>query len=143
VLENTGGFSGSQDDYWRDCKRLYDWVVNNIPYSSDSHIPVLPESSSVELRWQQDYWGMPSETIEDETGYCEDMAVLLTSMLRGYNKGEYGIWVLLIRSEESGHAAVAFPVQGGSLTILDPAGNYYTHRKGLLGSNSVSIAVSN
>ena len=39
--------------------------------------------------------------------------------------------------------AVAFPVQGGKLTILDPAGNYYTGQYGSLGSSSISTAVNN
>jgi len=143
VLEITGGYSGDVNDYWRDCERLYRWVVNNISYSYDSYMPVLPESISDGLVWQQDYWRMPQETIEDETGDCEDMAVLLASMLRNYNEGEYSIWVLVIRSGQSGHVAVAFPAQGGRLTILDPAGNYYTGQYGSLDSSDISIAVNN
>ncbi len=143
VVEVTGGYSGDVSDYWRDCERLYRWVVSNISYSYDSYMPILPENISGGLIWQQDYWRMPEETLEDETGDCEDMAGLLASMLRSYNEGEYRIWVLVIRSEESGHAAVAFPVQGGRLTILDPAGNYYTGQYGSLQSESVSTAVNN
>jgi len=143
VLEITGGYSGDVNDYWRDCERSYRWVVNNISYSYDSYMPILPESVSGGLIWQQDYWRMPEETIEDKTGDCEDMAVLLASMLRSYNEGKYQIWVLVIRSGELGHVAVAFPVEGGRLTILDPAGNYYTGQYGSLDSSSVSIAVNN
>jgi len=146
VLEITGGYSGEVSDYWRDCERLYRWVVSNISYSYDSYMPILPESISGGLIWQQDYWRMPGETLEDETGDCEDMAVLLASMLRSYNEGKYQIWVLVIRSsvpEVKGHVAVAFPVEGGKLAILDPAGNYYTGQYGSLQSESVSIAVNN
>ncbi len=143
VLEVTGSYSGDVNDYWRDSKRLYSWVVSNISYSYDSYMPILPEIISGELTWWQEYWRMPEETLGDETGDCEDMAVLLASMLRSYNEGEYAIWVLEIRSEESGHVAVAFPVQDGKLTILDPAGNYYTGQYASLKSESVSIAVNN
>jgi len=143
VLEITGGYSGEVNDYWKDCERLYRWVVNNISYSYDSYMPVLPENISDGLVWQQDYWRIPQQTIEDKTGDCEDMAVLLASMLRNYNEGEYAIWVLVIRSGQSGHVAVAFPVQGGRLTILDPAGNYYTGQYGSLDSSDISIAVNN
>jgi hypothetical protein len=38
--------------------------------------------------------------------------------------------------------AVAFPVQGGKLAILDPAGNYYTGQYGSLQSESISVAVN-
>ena len=109
-------------------------------------MPILPENISGELLWWQEYWRMPEETLEDETGDCEDMAVLLASMLRSYNEGEYQIWVLGIRSsvpEVKEHMAVAFPVQDGKLTILDPAGNYYTGQYGSLQSESISIAVNN
>ena len=143
VLEVTGGYSEDINEYWRDCERLYQWVVNNIVYSYDSYMPILPQSISDDLVWQQDYWRMPEETIEDKTGDCEDMAVLLASMLRNYNEGKYQIWVLVIRSGELGHAAVAFPVQGGRLAILDPAGNYYTGQYGALQSESISTAVNN
>ena len=101
VLEVTGVYSGDISDYWRDCERLYRWVVSNISYSYDSYMPILPESISGGLIWQQDYWRIPEETLEDETGDCEDMAVLLASMLRSYNEGEYSIWVLVIRSSVS------------------------------------------
>ncbi|MFC1874273.1 hypothetical protein ACFLYX_03120 [Chloroflexota bacterium] len=39
--------------------------------------------------------------------------------------------------------AVAYPVQGGKLSILDTAGNYYTgERYGSLRSSSYSVAVN-
>jgi len=146
VLKVTGGYSEDVNEYWRDCERLYRWVVSNITYSSDSYMPILPETISGGLIWGQECWRMPKETLEDEIGDCEDMAVLLTSMLRSYNEGKYQVWVLVTRSSVSGvggHAAVGFPVQGGRLAILDPAGNYYTGQYGSLQSESISIAVSN
>jgi len=146
VEEITGGYSENVNEYWRDCERLYQWVVNNISYSYDSYMPVLPGDISGELVWQASCWRMPEETLEDETGDCEDMALLLASMLRSYNEPNYNVWVLLIRSsipEDIGHAAVAFPVAGGRLTIVDPAGNYYTgYRNRTLQSESASVAVS-
>lgn len=146
VQEIAGGYSENVNEYWSDCERLYRWVVNNISYAKDSYIPFLPEIISGELSWRNECWRTPEETLEDETGDCEDMAVLLASMLRSYNEGEYDIWVLTIHSsvpEVQGHAAVAFPVAGGKLTILDPAGNYYTgYQYGTLRSESVSIAIN-
>ncbi len=146
VREITGGYSEDVNEYWRDCEQLYRWVVNNISYSYDSYMPVLPQTLSGELRWSEDCWRMPEETLEDKTGDCEDMAVLLASMLRSYNEGKYRVWVLIIHSsvpEVKGHAAVAFPVAGGRLAILDPAGNYYTgYPYGTLQSESASVAVS-
>ena len=88
---------------------------------------------------------MPEDTLEDGAGDCEDMAALLASMLLSYNDGEYAIWMLVIRSEKLGlgHIAVAFPVQDGRLTILDPAGNYYTGQYGPVNSSNVSNAINN
>ena len=146
VQEVTGGYSEEVSEYWADCERLYRWVVDNISYSHDSYVPVLPQNISGELTWRQSFWRMPEETLVDETGDCEDMAVLLASMLLSYNQPDYRVWVLTIRSsdpEVPGHAAVAFPVAGGKLTVLDPAGNYYTglpYRS--LRSESASAAIS-
>jgi len=146
VQEITGSYTGNVDKIWRDYKQLYLWVVNNISYSCDSYMPVLPGTISGELIWHKGCWRMPEETLGDKTGDCEDMAVLLASMLRSYNEGKYRIWVLIIRSsdpEVAGHVAVAFPVAGERLTILDPAGNYYTgYQYGSLRSESASVAVN-
>ena len=146
VQEITGGYSENINEVWRDYERLYRWVVNNISYSYDSYMPVLPENISGELIWLAGCWRMPEETLGDETGDCEDMALLLASMLLSYNKGNYAVWLLEIRTsipEEKGHLAVAFPVEGGKLAILDPAGNYYTgYQYGSLRSESASVAVS-
>jgi len=42
----------------------------------------------------------------------------------------YYVWVLYVEfvkgNETVGHLAVALPVIGGKITILDPAGKYYT-----------------
>ena len=109
-------------------------------------MPFLPENISGELIWYKDCWRMPEETLGDETGDCEDMTVLLASMLLSYNEGKYAIWLLTIRSsvpEVKGHLAVAFPVASGHLTILDPAGNYYTgYPYGTLQSETASVAIS-
>ncbi|MFC1987990.1 transglutaminase-like domain-containing protein [Chloroflexota bacterium] len=146
VQEITGGYSENVNEYWMDYDRLYRWVVTNISYSHDSYIPSLPENISGELTWQRSYWRLPDETLVDKTGDCEDMAVLLASMLRNYNEPNYRVWILIIYSTatESAHAAVAFPVDGERLTILDPAGKYYTgYPYGALGSENAPVAVSN
>jgi hypothetical protein len=120
--------------------------VNNIDYSHDSPVPILPDSTSGLLDWYSDYWRTPEETIEDETGDCEDMAILLTSLLRSYNKRTFAVWCINIRSETpstSGHVAVAFPVADGHIAILDPAGNYYTGISfGRLSSELVSTEIN-
>lgn len=140
--EITGGYSEDTQEHWRDYYRLYQWVVDNISYSHDSNIPLLPESLTGELIWHGSYWRLPEETLEDATGDCEDMAVLLVSLLSSYNQGKYEIWGISISSPDgSGHVGAAIPVKGGKLTIVDPAGNYYTG-SGSLSSESCSVAVN-
>jgi hypothetical protein len=144
VQEITGGYSGDTNEYWRDCERLYHWVIDNIMYSYDSYVPILPLLMSDELRWYGECWRMPEETIENETGDCEDMALLLASMLLNYNEGDYAVWLLTISAPDGAHMAVAFPVTGNELAILDPAGNYYTGwLHGSLRSEPISTAISN
>jgi peptidoglycan hydrolase CwlO-like protein len=126
VLEITGGFSADVNEQWDDYKRLYDWVVNNVEYSYDSGLPILPEING-DLTWDNDYWRMPAETLADETGDCEDMAALLASMRLNYTASEgYTSWLISWVSDDTAHMAVAFPVAGGKITILDPSGQYYS-----------------
>ncbi len=139
----TGGFSEDVNEQWKDYKLMYDWIVSNISYSRDSPIPILPYSPSQgTLIWKDEYWRMPNETLEGKTGDCEDMAVLLASMLISYDSGKYPHWVIGWTSENSGHMAVAFPVTGGNLAILDPAGKYYTGKPYSLTQKDISTAVN-
>ena len=142
VSKYTGIRSADTSQVWYHYKRLYDWVVNNIEYSSDSRTPILPVTISGDIIWRQEFWRMPAETIEDGVGDCEDMAVLLVSLLDCYNQGKYSMWCIEIANEDTAHVAVAFPVVGDQLTILDPAGHYYTNQWGILSSSDVRNSVN-
>ena len=129
VQEITGGYAEDVKECWADYERLYSWIVMNIEYAPDSYIPVLPEPMNETLRWEEGFWRMPAETIRDEAGDCEDMAVLLVSMLLNYNEGRLPVWAVGIENsgpEPARHIALAFPVEGNRLTILDPAAKYHT-----------------
>ena len=146
VLEVTGGYTSGGNEIWTDYQRLYNWVVSNIEYSYDSYMPVLPEILGGGLTWRKECWKMPRETLEDKVGDCEDMATLLASMMLNYNNEGFDVWAIGIETQGpngTGHLAVAFPVQGNELTILDPAGNYYTGiNAGGLRSYDVTVAVN-
>ena len=147
VSEITGGYSQDVNEFWRDYERLYRWVTRNIEYSYDSSTPILPKIMSGTLTWSSGFWRMPTETLKDETGDCEDMAVLLASMLLNYNEERFAVWAVGIETsspEPARHIALAFPVKGNQLTILDPAGNYYSrdYLGGSLRSYDVAVAVN-
>ena len=127
VMSIAGEYSSDVVEQWSDFYALFNWVASNIDYNHDTRSPWLPPTPGYALlAWQNDYWKTPSETLQDGTGDCEDMACLLASMLKNYTQGTITMWVIIWHSDNSGHAAVAFPVEGGYLTILDPAGNYQT-----------------
>jgi peptidoglycan hydrolase CwlO-like protein len=131
---------------WQDMYALYNWVYQHIWYSYDSPEPVLPSNLSLggNITWRADYWRFPYETIRDSSGDCEDQALLLLSMIRCYENSFYGSFVVEVSfNDNSAHMAVILPTVGGGLSILDPAGSFYTHATtGVLSSKAVSTALS-
>jgi peptidoglycan hydrolase CwlO-like protein len=129
VRSVTGGWGDTDDwnEYWADVQAMYNWVVNNIEYRYDGLYPMLPSNPSGELNYWNEMWQFPNETLSLRKGDCEDMAILLCSMMRCYSNSQYYAEVILITSSTAGHAAVQIPVSGHKLVILDPAGRYYSH----------------
>jgi hypothetical protein len=144
INQVTEGWSDPSDwdEYWTDLKALYDWVVNNIAYNYDGLFPVLPSMMSGDVEYITEMWQFPNETLSLERGDCEDMAILLCSLVRGYSQ-EYWTECILITSSSAGHAAVQIPVSGDKLAILDPAGHYYTNLMGDLVSKDISTEINN
>ncbi len=81
-----------------DWMKFRDWVGNRIDYKYDS-----------DIHGERDFWQFSNETIQLETGDCEDFSVLLCSLLRsngwntdsvyvvvGEQNGQYHAWVMLI-----------------------------------------------
>ena len=127
VQELTDDFS--QKTLWRDYGRIFRWISLNIQYSSDSPLPLLPESVEENLEWENDFWRLPVETIRDGAGDCEDLSLLLTSMLLNYNQRRYPVMIVGVRNyepEPKAHMAVAIPNENNQLTVLDLTGHYYT-----------------
>jgi len=144
INDVTGGWSNPSDwdEYWTDIDALYDWVVANIPYNYDGLFPVLPSIMSGDVEYKAEMWQFPNETLTVKRGDCEDMAILLCSLVRGYSQ-EHWAECILIMSSSSGHAAVQIPVSGGKLSILDPAGHYHTSSLGQLASKDISTEITN
>ena len=137
VQEITGGYS--EEELWKDYTRLYQWIIRNIKYSLDSPTPILPESVNGTLEWGEDFWRTPAETIRDGTGDCEDISVMLTSMLLNYNQRRFPVCVVGIKttgSEPRAHIAVAILSEGNQLSFFDISGRYWTPFSALGGFGS-------
>lgn len=145
VFQITGGWSNPSDwnECWDDVKTMYDWVVNNIEYRSDGLFPVIPTTPSGDLEYRDEMWQFPSETLDLLQGDCEDMAILLTSMILSYNGEKYWTECITIEGSTSGHVGVQMLVAGDKLTILDPAGKYYTQTSGYIDSKDISTEINN
>lgn len=142
VWSVTRGWDGSESDKWNDWLALYNWVRKNVKYAYDKGtkyiIPLKADIAGeerivdIKVGWAKDYWKYASETLRDRKGDCEDMAILLAALIKYYNihyvkiNYAYYVFAMTFYNKNSGHAAVLIPVQGGRITILDPAGNYYT-----------------
>lgn len=125
VQEITRGWSDPTDwtEYWTEVKMMYDWVVDNIEYRYDSLYPILPEDPSQPLTRFDEMWQFPNQTLELGKGDCDDMAILLCSMIYSYGNMEYWVECIVITQ----HMAVYIPVAEDRICILDPAGHYYTN----------------
>jgi hypothetical protein len=117
--------NASVHEIWEDYEKMYDWVRENIYYSKDTPLLIISEGFDAP-QWGDEYWRFPNETITDGCGDCEDMATLLASMIMCYSDESYGCWVISCSNGSLAHMAVAFPVAEGEVSILDPAGNFYT-----------------
>jgi len=125
VHQVTGGWSNpsSWDEFWSDVKAMYEWVESNIEYRSDPYFPVLPENPSLPTAMSEDLWQFPNDTLRIKSGDCEDMAILLLSMIRCYVRGEYDAYCIVVTQ----HVAVMLPVEEHEICILDPATHYTTN----------------
>ena len=146
VFNITGGWSNTSgwNEYWDDAKTMYDWVVDNIEYRSDGLFPILPGDPSGETYYWSEMWQFPNETLDLGKGDCEDMAILLCSMIRCYTNMQYQAECIGIRSSTAGHLAVQVPVSDNELVIFDPAGKYYSSDwLGDIVFNDISTEINN
>jgi len=135
LVSKVESIVSNPSSWWRSVKQLYDYVAYNIEYVYDEPFPVPPTVSELENNNYRNVtinhsYMSPTETLELGQGDCDDQAVLLYALVKAYNKYVYGtdyaLWVMRVVFEEGAHLAVAFPVSEGELTIIDPAGHYYT-----------------
>lgn len=89
-------------------------------------------------------WQFPNETLTLNEGDCEDQAILLCAMINCYSGGHYAVHCIGFDASNGGHIAVQLPVSGNKISILDTAGDYFTHNSfGTLTSKDVSEEINN
>ena len=125
--EITYGWNNQSDwnEFWKDIFKLYSWVDQNISYNHDTYSPILPNSLMGQVRWAEDVWQYPDETLALKRGDCEDMAILLCSMILNYIQERLPCEAVLIAGSEKSHVGLQL-VFDQNITILDTALNYYT-----------------
>jgi len=145
VYQLTSGWEDKEDinELWKERKTIFDWVTSNIEYAVDSPYPYLSPHLGANISWSKQSTRFPNETISYGTGDCEDQAVLLLSMIISHDEGTYDNWLIGWKSSDTRHMAVAFPVAGKRLVLLDPAGQYHSGSAGSLVSEPVEEAIGN
>lgn len=144
VQEIAGVYS--EEELWHDYASLYQWTMRNIKYSLDSPTPILPESVSGTLEWGKDFWRTPAETMAHGTGDCEDISVMLTSMMLNYNQRRFPVCVIGIQtigSNPKAHMAIAILNEGDQLSIFDITSRYWTpfSTMGGFGTQDIPVAL--
>jgi transglutaminase-like putative cysteine protease len=88
-----------------------DWIGNNIEYTSD-----------YEAHGEEEYWQFPNETIQLETGDCEDFFLLLCSLLRADGWSSDDVFVVFGEKNNQYHAWVRV-IWNGMQYNIEPQGN--------------------
>jgi hypothetical protein len=78
-----------------DWMKFRDWVGNKIEYRYDS-----------DVHGEREFWQFPNETIQLETGDCEDFSALLCSLLRSNGWGTDSVYVVVGEQNNQYHAWV-------------------------------------
>jgi predicted transglutaminase-like cysteine proteinase len=99
---------------YNDFDAIREWVTTNIAYQSDS-----------ELFKVVDYWQFPVETIESGAGDCEDIAILLCSLLRAFGVAPEEVYVAVgnLKGTNEAHAYVFEHRSKGIWRVIEPQVN--------------------
>jgi uncharacterized small protein (DUF1192 family) len=93
---------------------VFEYVMNSTYYQYDS-IAIRSENTT-----KSNYWKLANETLVDLGGDCEDLAVLVYSIIKPYINNTY---LLEWYNDVTGHVAVITYVNG-FWYIIDPAGDW-------------------
>lgn len=90
---------------------IRDWVGNTITYVSD-----------LEIHNEREFWQFANETIQLETGDCEDFSILLCSLLRSNGWNSNSVHVMIGEKNNQHHAWVRLIFEGTQYNI-EPQGS--------------------
>lgn len=94
-----------------DWMAIRDWVGNTVQYVSDS-----------EVHNEREFWQFANETIQLETGDCEDFSILLCSLLRSNGWESDSVHVIIGEQNNQHHAWVRLIWEGRQYNI-EPQGS--------------------
>jgi transglutaminase-like putative cysteine protease len=92
-----------------DFEALRDWASWHISYKYDRDVHGINE-----------YWQLPSETLNLRTGDCEDFAILLCSLLRAYGIPSNQVYVAIGISSDGMHAYLVEKYYKGIWQVVEP-----------------------
>lgn len=94
---------------------VFRWVLTNTYSQRDPYIPTYYWGLLASI------WKLPNQTVDNEGGDCEDLALLTYAILK--DKG-VKVWLLeWLNGTNPGHAGVVAKY-GGSWYVIDPAGEW-------------------
>jgi len=141
-------------DTWYNYQKIWDYVDDNIAYAYDVEFPYITTYRYItvdgvtcftefDVDNRTNYIQTPEFTLTNKQGDCDDHAILLYGMMRYYLRNIHGsvyssYLAFITYTDGEAHMAVFMPVQGGTICILDPAGNYATERYGSITSKTPS-----
>ena len=106
-------------------KKVLEWIMLNLHYSDDDFHQYLIDNR---LESYQDFLSLPNETLVRGGGDCEDLAVLVYTMLKAVLKKGEQIYIVQITGRGLRHVGVIYELED-KFMILDPAGGYVTDAK--------------
>jgi len=116
VASTVAALGGTGQWDWDIARKCLDWIVANTEYKHD---PEVPDPWNYGRTTLKSWWKYPSETIADGGGDCEDLAILLCSMLRANGGG--ASYCLRVEALDTAHILVITRVVGQNAAIWDPA----------------------
>jgi len=104
-------------------RRMMEWFAVNMEYVPDAYIIAVKNQSVTKI---PEHFQTPNETLKRGGGDCEDLAILLYSLLKPVLGEGEELYIITWINGYFGHVAVLYGSDGRYM-ILDPAMSYATN----------------